>query len=342
MHRSPYLVRARLRQAGFSLVELMVASAVGLLILAGMATLFVNNSKTQAEIEKANRQIENGRYGIQLLSTDLTNAGFYGEFDPSDLPDPAAVPDVCATDLDALRAALPLPVQGLDRPDATALTCLPDRKSGTDVLVVRRTQTCVAGSGNCAPLADGGVFLQASLCYNNSELGSGDPENHYDFDTNPANLTRRQRDCDDVPGSGTPAVVRRYLVHVYYVANNSEAGDGIPTLKRAELGGVDELAFTVAPLVEGIDNFQVEFGLGAGVFSAEPATVADWRKVVAVKLHLLARNLDATPGYSDSMSYTLGSNPDGSEHIVSAPGDHYKRHVFQSQVVLRNPAGRMM
>lgn len=322
------------RQAGFSLAELMVASAIGLIILAGMATLFVNNSRAQAEIEKANRQIENGRYAMQLLSTDLTNAGFYGEFDPTPLPDPDPLPDLCALRVSDLRATLPMAVQGADAPEAAALTCLPDRKPDTDVLVVRRTQTCVAGTGNCAPTADGGVFLQASLCYNNQELGSSDPANHFDLATDVSLLTRHQRDCSDVPGSGTAAVVRRYLVNIYYIANNSEDGDGIPTLKRAELSGKGELAWSVVPLVEGIDNLQVEYG-AAGVFSAAPASVAGWRQVTAVKLHLLARNLEPTRDYSDERSYTLG------DVTVEAPGDEFKRHVFQSQVMLRNPAGRM-
>jgi hypothetical protein len=96
----------------------------------------------------------------------------------------------------------------------------------------------------------------------------------------------------------------------------------------------------VVPLVEGIENFQAEYGVG-GVFTAEPGTIADWRGVTAVKLHLLARNLAPTRGHHDAKSYTLGRNSDGNEYVVEAPGDEYKRHVFQSQVVLRNPAGRM-
>ena len=335
--------RAPARHArGFTLVELMVATAIGLIILAGMASLFVSNSKTQAEIEKANRQVENGRYGVQVLSTDLTNAGFYGEFDPSPLTTPAALPDVCATGLAELRAALPLHVQGFDQPGAALAPCLPDRKPGTDVLVVRRTQTCVAGLGNCAPVTDGGVFMQASLCSNASELGSADVEDHYDFDSATVNLTRHARDCSVDAGTGTAALVRRYLVHIYFIANNSEPADGIPTLKRAELGGADKaLAFNVVPLVEGIENLQIEYGLGGGVFNAQPASAADWRLVVAVKMHLLARNLDETVDYVDEKTYNLGVNADGTSNIIAATKDHCKRHVFQSQVVLRNPAGRM-
>jgi type IV pilus assembly protein PilW len=332
------------RQAGFNLTELMIASAIGLVLLAGMATLFVSNTRTQNEIEKANRQIENGRYGVQVLSTDLTNAGFYGEFDPTPLDAPAALPTPCSTQLDDLRAALPLAVQGMDDPDASAdLPCLTDRKPGSDVLVLRRTQTCAVGEGNCAAAADGGVFFQASLCHNNSELGSADPLDHFDMDSKLAGLTRHQRDCSEDAGTGTAATVRRYVTHIYYIANNSEEGDGIPTLKRAELGGPDgALAFTVVPLVEGIEELQFEYNMGAGVISAAPATVDDWRRVVAVRMHLLSRNLDKTPLHTDVKTYQLGRKADGSTKTINAFNDQYKRHVFQSQVALRNPAGRLM
>lgn len=335
-------LRSRRRSGGFTLVEMMIATGIGLLILAGMASLFVANGNTQAEIEKANRQVENGRYGIEVLSTDLGNSGFYGELDPTGMTDPGALPEACATALDALRAALPLPVQGLDNPDAgAALPCLSDRKAGSDVLVVRRAETCVPGTGNCAATSAGGAFLQASTCSNLQELGSGTAANWFDLDTDLTKLTRHARDCSDDGATGSAATVRRYLVHIYYLANNDNPGDGIPTLKRAELSqDGSELGFTVVPLVEGIQELQFEYGFGKGVFTSSPVSVADWRKVVSVKMYLLARNLTESREFIDDKSYTLGMTG-VNVNTVAAARDHYKRHVFQSQVILRNPAGRI-
>ncbi len=335
-------LRSRRHGGGFTLVELMIATTIGLLILAGMATLFVSNGRAQAEIEKANRQVENGRYGIEVLSSDLGNAGFYGELDPTGMADPGSLPEACATALASLREALALPVQGLDNPDASAaLPCLTDRKAGSDVLVVRRAETCLPGVGNCAATASGGAFLQASTCSNLLELGSNDPTKWFDLDTDLTKLTRKGRDCSDDGATGSPGTVRRYLVHIYYVASNDNDGDGIPTLKRAELStDGSTLAFTVVPLVEGIQDMQLEYGSGNGVFSSSPASVADWRKVVSVKMYLLARNLDQTFEYTDTKSYNLGISGT-TANVVTAANDHYKRHVFQSQVILRNPAGRI-
>ena len=67
----------RFRQAGISLVELMVSITLGLMILSGVLVVFVNTSAARNEVEKTSRQIENGRYASEVLSEDLRLAGFY-------------------------------------------------------------------------------------------------------------------------------------------------------------------------------------------------------------------------------------------------------------------------
>ena len=67
-------------QAGLSLIELMVAMTIGLLIFAGLATLFSNASSSQHELRRTSQQIENGRYAMDVLIQDLQLAGYFGEF----------------------------------------------------------------------------------------------------------------------------------------------------------------------------------------------------------------------------------------------------------------------
>lgn len=355
MRPIPSLRRAR----GFSLAELMIASAIGLAILAALSTMFVKNTRAQQAVEQAHRQVENGRYAVDVLGVDLRNAGYYAEFDPTVLADPAALPDLCASNLDGLKAGLVLPVQGLDD-GATLPACLSDVRDGTDVLVVRRTATCVAGVGSCAPVSEGGPFFQASLCNNATELDSPSVADFYALSLSTVNLNRHQRDCTPSANTGTLAAVRRYQTHIYYIANNNRAGDGIPTLKRLELGSSGEAPTwdSVVPLAEGIENLQVEYGLDlvkdgvADTTAANPATangctttacaVSNWRSAVAVRIHVLARNTAATPGYVDRKTYALGLDAAGEAHTIPEARDAYKRHVFQTQVPLPNPAGRRL
>ena len=77
--------RTRHSMAGISLIELMVGITLGLLVLAGLAGVFANSSRSRSDIERASRQIENGRYALQVLTDDIRLAGFYGEFNPNTL-----------------------------------------------------------------------------------------------------------------------------------------------------------------------------------------------------------------------------------------------------------------
>src|SRR5512144_2680363 len=90
-------------QLGFSIVEMMVAITLALFVLAGMGLTLANTASSRAELERALQQIENGRYAMQILSQDLHHAGYYGRY-VSELPAPAALPDLCAVDLASLAA----------------------------------------------------------------------------------------------------------------------------------------------------------------------------------------------------------------------------------------------
>lgn len=339
-------IRNRTRQTGFSIVEMMISITIGLLILAGLTSILVNNSRARTEIERANRQIENGRYALQLLSDDLKLAGYLAEFDPGNMTLPTTLPNPCLTSPDDLQAALPLHVQGYDNA-ATIPSCLSDVKSGTDILVIRRASTCEAGVAGCAAAAsDGTPYFQASLCFNATELSFPIVTNasylgsYYQLDTNLASLTLTRRDCTTV------ADIHRYRTHIYFIANNNNAGDGIPTLKRAELGPGP--AFTIVALVDGIENLQIQYGIDsptvdgiADIYMANPGTIANWGAAVSAKINLLARNTEITAGYSTTKIYTLGYDASGNP-IEDSFTDNYKRHAYQSQVRLNNPAGRNM
>ena len=100
----------RRRQLGISLIELMISITIGLGLLAALTTVFVNSSRSQAELTRAAQQIENGRFAIQTLQDDVWHAGFYGRHIAYTTTAPVALPDACSTNLDTAVAA-PTPVQ---------------------------------------------------------------------------------------------------------------------------------------------------------------------------------------------------------------------------------------
>lgn len=351
-----------LRERGLSLVEMMIGITLGLMVVATVSLLFVNNSRARQETEKTSQQIENGRYATQLLVDDLRLAGSYGEFNPSSLTLPGTMPDPSATDSASLTSAITLPVQGYDSGTGMpgGLTAvLTDRRINNlasnpdpDVLVIRRAGTCVAGATGCdAADTTKYTYFQTSLC--NTQLSTLALGSQFVIGTsagtfstsNPAlvaagvtPLYLAKKDCV------TAADLRTYYTRIYFIANNNRAGDGIPTLKVAELGAG---TFTITPLVAGIEQMQVEYGLDTDAdgepnsYTPSPLTPAAWRQVTAVKVHLLARNTQTSANFTDTRTYVLGAKADGSDNTVGPFNDHTKRHVYTSVVRLNNVAGRL-
>jgi type IV pilus assembly protein PilW len=167
--------------------------------------------------------------------------------------------------------------------------------------------------------------------------------------------TLHQKDCT------TLANRRAFYTRIYFVTNNNQAGDGIPTLKVAELGSG---GFTTSALAAGIQQLQLEYGLDTNndgtpdVYTADPnlypgtsssdtnkcistACQTNWRNVTTVKIHLLASNTQATAGYLDTRTYTLGKTADMTTDNTFGPfNDTYKRHVYTTVVRMNNVAGR--
>ena len=385
-------------QAGFTLVELMVAIVISMLIMLALIAVFVNLTRSNSEMAKTNIQIENGRFAMQLLQEDIVHGGFWGGYvpqfdDQTSYEDPTAtdalvagtvpaeVPDPCL-DYDPVTWTprhvgnlLGISIQSYDTVPTGCAAVVTNQQPNTDVLVVRHAETCVPGIGNCAGVEAGALYFQVSQC--TEEINAG---MHYALDTEPANLTLKQRSCTGTPPAtiGTAAEIRKFVSNLYYIRNFAvTAGDGIPTLVRSQF----DLGSAAAPghqeavaLIEGIEGFRVELGIDSvsdaglatdytekvawsdpellisptnrgdgipdGAFvrctGAMSCPVAQLIDVTAVKLYLVARTREVTPGYTDNKTYTLGSTtwapPTGTAN--------YKRHVFSSSVRLVNVAGR--
>lgn len=325
--------------AGFSLIELMVAVTLGLLLILAMASLLAQQNKARSELDKSAAQIENGRYALNLLQSDIQLAGFYGQ-NPGPTAVPTALPNACETaSMANIDAALALPLQGYSNVGSSIPTelsgCLSgaDHVDGTDILVMRRLHTNVASTLDAQR-----VYVQTTPAGRVTDLGA-----------NAASFTLLKKD-------GTTTADRRAYVHrIYFVSpcnvfasgqtNCTPAADGgkpIPTLKRLELsvsGGAT--AFVLTPLVEGVENMQLDYGVdteGVGGPSypyLQSPTLAQWPEVVAVNISLLVRNPAETFGHEDDKTYSLGLA--GS---VGPFNDGYKRHVYSSGVRVINVSAR--
>lgn len=322
------------RTHGFTLVEMMIAVTLGLIILAALTSFFVQSSQNRRDMENNSRQIENGRYAINALRDDIALAGFYADMSqPSSTVWNATVP--CLTDpaslgFTASQLAPQMPVPIMVYPDGAGRPtgCTPNYLAGTDVIVVRRfnTEPIAVASASASQ-----VYVQISEC------SSDDVNTPFIINTGGSGgFTLRARGC------ATPATIRQYHEHLYYVRDYSvNAGDGIPTLVRVELSNG---ASNYVPLVEGIDVLRVELGVDTGTDglpdvwtrcdATSPCDTAAYSNVMAAKIRVLSRNLDPSPNYMDDKRYDMGL-----VGLTTAYNDHYKRHAYSAQVGMPNRSG---
>lgn len=354
-------------QRGTTLVEWMVSITIGLILLAGLTTLIAQQSSTQAELEKSSRQIENGRYAIQLLNEDIQMAGYYGEFsDVAGLAVPGALPDPCLVTVAAIEPAMVFPVQGYDSPATTSglLSCINplNHEDGTDILVVRSVETATLTIASAASAAGGQVYLQSGLTPSGlvfeKKMGTGATTSEFTLVTQAKPATAAASAV-----SAGPALLRKFLVHIYFVSpcsvmsngstcsSTDDGGKPIPTLKRVELSASgNTTTMSTTPLVEGIENMQIDYGIdttgndGApdGQFVASPAVVTDWANVMALRVHLLTRNNESTAGYVDPKTYEMGYDSAGAVQTVTPATavQSYKRRLFSQLIRMVNPSSR--
>lgn len=375
IYKTPYMAA---RQSGFSLIELMVVVALSLLLMVAILQIFLDVTRTQDEMARTNAQMENGRFAMQVIADDVMHGGFWDgyvpQFDDLTSPDipadyPASAPDPCLAfaswDVAYRNGLLAIPVQVYDSVPTGCSAVVTNKKASTDVLVVRHADTA-AYPASCdtdsTPVACAGydgdkVYFQSSRC-------SGVSPYAFVLDTGGFNLQKMTCLASALMD------VRRYVATIYYIRDYSvTAGDGIPTLMRAEFGGDGATGWTVQPIIDGVESLVVELGIdslgdtGAAVdfttainwanplnktsptnrgdgapdgafVHCSACTVAQLVNTVAVKVYVLARSVEPSPGYTDTKAYQLGGV------AIPAFNDAFKRHVYSTTVRLTNVSMR--
>jgi len=379
-------------QAGLSLIELMVAMTIGLLIFAGLATLFSNASSSQHELRRTSQQIENGRYAMDVLIQDLQLAGYFGEFRAVGTP---TATNPCSTSDAELGNGITLPLQGYH---AASLTALPvpnsscdawlddNLKAGSDILIVRRAETTIVPIG--ATTSANTRYIQSSPTGFELQAGGGTTTCTSKAAGTTATVTRRCQyptSIDICGGTGLPcatggtpaAYIRKLRAHIYYVSpcnvpssgttcdSAADGGRPVPTLKRLELVEVSgTLTFQVIALAEGVEFMKIAYGIDdtPNVVNAETGRIGDgvpdryvldpslaeYSNAVTVRLDLLVRNPEPSPGFTEVKTYKLSVDPAApaspgvtiTPTDLGAPATNYRRHAYTAEVRLVNMSGR--
>lgn len=364
--RSAYRAGQPNAQRGFSLIEMMVSATLGLLLLAGIGTLFVSTSRSYRENELIAGMQDQARFALSTLARDLAMAGYWGGLLGTanvvpNLGDAATTNDSTSATLALTPArdcgptgtawsfALDTPLQFHNHIDSgTPWPCIGHQRAGTDAVAIRRVSGQATGE---MLLGDSQVRLRPHHFYlqTNATVGT---------------LMRWGVAALDAPDAGddpssAPMSFYRYFPRIYFIRDFSlTPGDGVPTLCRKELcptdysagadaelascgeggGGAGTPGYYSECIAEGVEDLQIVWGLDTNNdhvvdrYTAAP-DLDQTRLARSAQIHLLVRSRRGNPQYTDSKTYRLADQsaftPSTVADAAGTPPDRRTRHFYR-------------
>jgi type IV pilus assembly protein PilW len=328
---------------GFSLLEILIAMAIGLFLLAAFLAVLQRCRDQFATQESLARLQDSARHVGSVLAADLEHAGFYGfthtprvrvvrggvvlaEGAALRQPDVAnvlaAVGSMPAGSHDCginFAIDLELPVQGSDNsfsPGAGARDCAPTAvaggaRAGSDTLTVRHAslKSVPAHAGRLQ------LFTRRLAAFGFQDLFfDGQPPGPLDDDNQ----------------------VRDLEVRTYYIANNSVGRAGWPALRvKALTEAAGAAQFRDEEVLPGVEDLQVEFGVlenGLVRYVAPDLATLRGRQVIAVRVWLRIRADTTESGFFDGRSLDYA----GVSFVPTRSESTQRRVLVERTIALRN------
>lgn len=309
------------KQAGMTLIELIIAMVIGIFLLGGITVAYLAMRTTTVETVAMSEMQQNGRLALSLISADIQQAGFKGMLPTfsTNVTAPAPFGGDCSWGLNG--GSFPQPGLGNFPPvwgrtlagGGAAIGCVQNAVANSDIIQIKR------GAG---PAVAAGA-LQANRYY----LESNGTEGVVFPGTAVA------------PGLNL-GEIWPYLHHVYYVTTENFDGQAIPVLARMELVNQNAPLMQSNTLLDGIERIRFYYGVDLdsdgeidSYIAANNMPAALWQadaKVLAVRFFVLVRAVRPDVNYDNNNSYDLG---DG---VTFVPRDNFRRMLFSTTVNVAN------
>ncbi|WP_422132949.1 PilW family protein [Endozoicomonas sp. ALD040] len=345
--------REGVKQAGLSLVEMMVALLLGLILIAGIGHLFLSANRTYMLQDELSRIQENARFAIDLIARDIRMAGSTGCPPSSDLANALftstddriwmahfdkgilGVPQANNSRVDSNAISESVVIHKVDQESAlsvishntgTARMTLsaPHSFNSGDLLVAVRSDcqgvsVFRAGANTSGSMVSHESASSGNLYNCTSQLGGS-----YNCLTSAA---------DAKAESHTGSQVFPLSSVVYYLRDSN----GVPNLYRRFAGETSSGAINSAEaLLEGVEGLSLLYGYDSdddgianqyrtaseiGLFSL------DWQNVTSVRMEMLFRSFQEVT--DTPQSYFFAGNR-------ITPSDNFLRRSFVITMELRN------
>ncbi len=313
------------KQTGLTLVELMVALAIGSFLMIGAVQIYSQSRQAFVVNESIARVQETAQFAMDTIEADLRMASNWGRNsralavegrsiagtpNPNGLPEPNECGDGWALNIamtvdgDNNGFTLPCAAQG-------------GLQANTDSFTVRRVTVAPAA------LQAGRLQVQTTRIQGSLFADGNVPAGFSPVDSTTHNL----------------------LVNSYYVAADSNLIPGVPTLRRKSLGviggGPGIIDQEIAP---GVENMQIQLGIdvnedntvdryvnpGDAVYDPEAVGFIPGARVMTARVWLVVRGITAEVGIQQVRGFQPG------DVNLGVPNDAFRRIQVSKTILLRN------
>lgn len=333
---------------GISVIELLVAMALGVVLLNAIIRVYTSNHQASRMISGVSALQESSRVAINRLTHALRLTGQYGGVKGTEIANTAGINGVGNCDTDWITETT-RPIEGYEGADNIA-SVVRSNAGGTepfpagciepthyvpnsDIVVIRYGSYADATPTAAANPAK--IYLRTSI---SSGIMGGEISSGADLSSSSIG----------VPLDGVGIYNYGYRTEVYFLRpcselNGGACDDGVHTLMQYRIDGSD---FIAEPIAEGVEQLQFEYGVdledesgatGLQDYVADTYQLAndvdDWAKVVSVRLSLVVRSEQMDANISDTNTYELVG---GYNYTPSTDVAKYRRKIYTKVVQLRN------
>lgn len=316
-----------MRQDGITLIELMVALAIGSFLMIGAVQIYSQSRQAFVVNESIARVQETAQFAMDTIEADLRMASNWGRNSRGlsvegraliGDPNPSGVP-LPATDCAAnWTLDLALPIDGSNNAYTLACAATGGSQANSDVITIRRA------SVNAVPLEAGRLQIQTTRIQGQIFADGA------------------------IPAGYTPvnSATHNLIVTSYYVSPASTLINGVPTLRRHRLigGGAGGPRIVDEEVAPGVENLQLQLGVdvdqdntvdryvnpGDPIYNPNAVGYIPGARVITARVWLIVRSVGFEAGIQDSNDYKPG------DVGLGVQNDSFRRMQVSKTILLRN------
>ena len=313
------------KQQGITLVELMVALAIGSFLMVGAIQIYNQSRQAFVINESIARVQETAQFAMDIVESDIRMASNWGRTSRSlaiegraiigdDNPNSITVPTGCG---EAWVLDLATPIDGADNTYNLTCAATGTAQANSDVITVRRASVAPAAL-QANRLQVQTTRIQGELFTDGSVPAAYDP---------------------------TASATHNLMVTSYYVATDSQLIPGTPALRRKTLamvaGAQTIIDQEVAP---GVENIQIQLGVdtnedntvdryvdpGSAIYDPTAVGYIPGARIITARIWMVLRGTTIEPGIQDNVDYEPG------DVDLGVPNDQFRRMMVSKTILLRN------